>query len=177
MGKIEPRDDAACLCCGSDSLDIEQLAREKIYTGKHHHRELIGVLLDQIDNIFRLDCELAFTRACENKRVFWSEPMMSDLRFDCIGVGRKRRFFHQDFEPRFGWPIKRRHHEMEVYREAVHADYLQWFRANKPRGRFAQCLVIGVPWGSRSVMRIDTELRPSVQFFFDDFSRRFWHQA
>src|SRR6266576_6661644 len=118
MGKIEPHDDAACLCCSSDCLDIEQLAGEKIHTGKHHHRELIGVLLDQIDNIFRLDCELAFTRACENKCVVWGEPMMSDLRFDRIGVGRKCRFFHQDFKPRFGRPIKCCHHEMEVHCEA-----------------------------------------------------------
>src|SRR5436190_20679290 len=98
MGKIEPHDDAACLCCGSDSLDIEQLAGEKIYTGKHHHRELIGVLLDQIDNVLRLDCELALARSCENESIVRTEPMMSDLRFDRIGVGRKRRFFHQDFE-------------------------------------------------------------------------------
>ncbi len=151
-----------CLCCSRDSLDIEQLTREKIYTGKHHHCELIGVLLDQIDNVFCSDRELAFARPCENKRVSWIEPMMRDLRFDCIGVGRKRRFFHQDLEPRFGRSIKRRHHQMEVHREAVHADHLQRFRANKPRGRFAQCLVIGVPWRPGRVMRIDTELRPVV---------------
>ena len=155
VGKIEPNDNAACLCCRSDSLDIEQLTREKVHAGEHHHRELIGVLLDQIENVFRLDCKLAFARRCENKCVSWIQPMMRDLRFDRIGVGRKRRLLHQDLETRFGRPIKRRHHQMEVHREAVHADHFQRLRANKPRGRFAQCFMIGVPRRAGRVVRVD----------------------
>ena len=88
--------------------------------------------------------------------------MMRDLRFDRIGVGRKRRLLHQNLEARFGRPIKRRHHEMEVHREAVHADHLQRLRANEPRSRLAQCLVIRVPRRAGRVMRVDTKLRPVV---------------
>ena len=143
-------------------LDIEQLAREKIHSGKHHHGDLICVLLEQIDNIFRLDCELVVAWPYENKRVLWVEPMVRDLRFDCIGVGRKRRFFHQNLETGFGWPIKRCHHQMEVHCQAVHANYLQRFCANKPRRRFTQRFVRGLPRRSGRVMRVDTELRPVV---------------
>src|SRR5256886_7288005 len=124
MGKVEPNDDVLCLCCSSDSVDIEQLTREKVHTGEDHNCKLIGVLLDQIDNVFCSNCKLVLTRSCENKRVSWIEPMMHDLRFDRIGVGRERRLFHQDLETRFGRPIKRRHHQMKIHREAVHADHL-----------------------------------------------------
>ena len=88
--------------------------------------------------------------------------MMRDLRFDRIGVGRERRLFHQDLETRFGRPIKRRHHQMKIHREAVHADHLQRVRADKARGRFAQCFVIGVPGRAGRVMRVDPKLRPVV---------------
>ena len=107
-----------------DFLDIKQLAREEIHAGKHHHCELICVLLDQSDNVFCFNCELVLTRPSENERLFRIEPSMRDLRFDRIGVGRKRRLLHQDLEARFGWSIKRGHHEMDVHREAVHADHL-----------------------------------------------------
>src|SRR5213079_1365744 len=138
MGEVESNDDAVCLCCSSDSLDIEQLTREKVHTGEDHHCELIGMLLDQIDNVFCSNYKLVLTRSRENKRVFWIEPMMHDLRFYRIGVGRERWLFHQDFETRFGRPIKRRHHQMKVHRETVHVDHLQGVRADKARGRFAQ---------------------------------------
>ena len=138
------------------------MTREKVHAREHHHRELIGVLLDEIDNVFRSDCDFAFAWPRENERIVRVESMMCDLRFDRVRVGRKRRVFHQDFEMRFGWAIECRHHQMEVHREAVHADHLQRFRANKPRGRFAQCLVIGVPRRPGCVMRVDAELRPVV---------------
>src|SRR4029077_13163941 len=138
MGKVEPDDDAVRLRCSSDSLDIEQLTREKVHPGEDYHCELISIFLDQTDNIFCSNCELVLTRPCENKRVSWIEPMMRDLRFDRIGVGRKRRLFHQDFETRFDWPIKRRQHEMKVHREAVHADHFQRLCADEPRGRLAE---------------------------------------
>src|SRR5439155_23816396 len=106
--------------------------------------------------------EIVLTRPRENKRVSWVEAMIHDLRFDRIRVGRKRRLLHQDLEARWGRPIKRRHHQMEIHREAVHADYLQRFRANKPRGGFAYCLVIRVPRRPGGVMRVDAKLRPVV---------------
>src|SRR5580700_9492826 len=114
MGKVEPSDDATFPCCRRDFLDIEQLTREKVHPGEDHHCELIGMFLDQTANVFCSNCELVLTRPCENKRVSWIEPMMRDLRFDRIGVGRKCRLLHQDLEARFGRTIKRRHHEMEV---------------------------------------------------------------
>ena len=89
--------------------------------------------------------------------------MMRDLRFDCVRVGRKCRTLHQDLKTRFGRPIKRRHHQMEIHREAVHADHFQRLRADKPRGRFAQCFMIRVPRCAGRVVRVDPKLRPVVE--------------
>src|SRR5439155_14644655 len=66
MCKIESGGYAVSLRSGCDVFDIEQLTCEKIYAGKHHQCELIGVLLDETDNVFRSVCELAFARTSEN---------------------------------------------------------------------------------------------------------------
>ena len=52
------------------------------------------MLFDKIDNIFSAHGELVLTRTCKNQRIFWIESVMRDLRFDRIGVGRKRRILH-----------------------------------------------------------------------------------
>ena len=103
--------------------------------------------------------------------------MVNELRLNRVGIGRERRLFHQDFEARFGWPIKRGHHQVKVHREAVHADHLEWLRANESRRRFAQRFVVRIPRRPGSVMRIDAKLGPVVQLIIDDLPRRFWHQA
>jgi hypothetical protein len=41
---------------GSDLLDIEQLTREEIHAGEHHHRKLTAFFSIEIDDVFR--CEL-----------------------------------------------------------------------------------------------------------------------
>ena len=92
--KIESCNDAVFPCRGCDFLDVEQLTREKIHAAKHHHRELFGVFIDQIDNLFRSNGKLAFARARKNERRFRIELMMHDLGLDGVGVGRKCRLFH-----------------------------------------------------------------------------------
>ena len=97
---------------------------------------------------------------------------MNDLRFDRVGVGRKRRIFHQDFETRFRRPIKCGHHQVQVHREAVHTDDFDRLRADESRGRIAQCLVIRIPRRFRVEMRVHAEVCPVIQFLFDDLLRR-----
>src|SRR5437879_11031320 len=101
MGEIETNRDATLLRCCCDFLDLEQLTSEKVYTADHHNGKLIGVLLDKIDNLFRSDSELAFARPREKERFLRIEPVMDDLRFDRVGVGREGGFFHQNLEARF----------------------------------------------------------------------------
>ena len=79
VGKIEPNDNAACLCCRSDSLDIEQLTREKVHAGEHHHRELIGVLLDQIDECLAFGLQTRLCAAREDKCIVMDRA--HDARF------------------------------------------------------------------------------------------------
>ena len=128
-------------------------------------------------DVVRSNCELSLARSREHERLLRIEPVMNDLGFDRIGVGREGRLFHQDLETRFRGPIKRGHHQMKIHRQAVHADDFVRFRADEPRHRLAQRLVIRVPRRRRAEMRIDRELRPIVQLLFDDFPRRFRHQA
>jgi hypothetical protein len=101
------------------------LTGEKIHRAHHHHSKVIGVLIDKIENVFRANGELAFARARQNKRVFRIQSVVNELRLNRVGIGRERRLFHQDFEARFGWLIKRRHHQVEVHREAIHADHFE----------------------------------------------------
>ena len=137
MGKVETNNDSAVLCCSRDLCDVEQLAAEKIHRADNNHSQLIGMLCDEFDKVFSANCELTFSRAYQNKRVFRVEPMMNDLCLDRVGIGRERRLFHQEFEARFGWAIERRHHQVKVHRKAVHADHFDRLRANKPRHRLA----------------------------------------
>ena len=101
---------------------------------------------------------------------------MPDLRLDRIGVGRKGRLFHQDLEPRFRRPIKRGHHQVQIHREAVHADHFHRLRADDPRHRLAQILVIRIPGRFGIEVRVDAERSPVIQFLFDDSSRLLRHQ-
>ena len=176
VGKIESGNGTVLLrgCC--DFLNVDQLACEKVDCTDHYDRELIGVFLDQIDNVFRTNGELAFAWARENKRIFGIEPMMCDLRFDRVGIGRECGFFHQDFEPRMlSGSIKRGHHEMEIHREAVHADDLDWLRSDESRHRFAQRLMIRIPRCPSRVMCVYAKRGPVVQLLVDDLPRRFRH--
>ena len=79
---------------GGDFRDVEQLTAEKIHGADYHDRELITMLFDKIGNVVSSNCELAFARPRENERIFRIEPMMNELRFDCVGVGRKSRIVH-----------------------------------------------------------------------------------
>ncbi len=177
MREIDTDGDATFLRGLRDGWNVEQLAGEKIHAGNQHDRELIGVLLNKIDNVFGSHGEFAFARTGENERVLGTKSVMRDLGFDRVGVGRKRRIFHQDFEPRFCRPIKRRHHHVQVDREAVHADHFNRLRTGEPCHRFAQSFMIRVPRGSGRVMRFNAELGPVIQLFFDKRARRFRHQA
>ena len=134
-------------------------------------------MLNKIDNVFGSHGEFAFARARENERVLGIKPVMHDLRFDRVGVGRERRIFHQNFKARFGRPIKRGHHQVQIHRQAVHANHFDWLCADEPRGRLAQRFVIRIPWRLRFEMRVDAELRPIVEFLIYNLPGRFWHQA
>ncbi len=101
---------------------------------------------------------------------------MDDLRFDRIRIGREGRLFHQDLISRFRWSIERRHHQVKIDREAVHADDFVRPRADEPRRRLAQRLVIRVPRRRTVEMRIHRERCPIVQLLVDDLSRRFRHR-
>ena len=163
VGKIESGNGTVLLrgCC--DFLNVEQLACEKVDCTDHYDRELIGVFLDQIDNVFRTNGEFAFARARENKRIFGIEPMMRDLRFDRVGIGRERRLFHQDFEPRMlSGPIKRGHHQVQIHREAVHADDFDRSGSDESRHRFAQRLMIRIPRRIDGVMSVHAKLCPVI---------------
>src|SRR6266404_4872444 len=91
VGEIDTNCDAALLRRCRDFFDIEQLAGEKIYASDEHDRKLIGVLLDKIDNILCSNRELAIALTSEDERILLIEPVMNDLRFDRIGVGREGR--------------------------------------------------------------------------------------
>src|SRR6266478_5069291 len=67
--EIETDSDTVFLRCGRDFFDIQQLTGEKVHTAKHHYRQLIAVLLNKIDNLFRSSCELALARPRENERI------------------------------------------------------------------------------------------------------------
>ena len=42
-----------CFCAAAVIFcDVEELAAEKIDRADYHHRELIGMLLDEIENVF-----------------------------------------------------------------------------------------------------------------------------
>jgi hypothetical protein len=92
--------------------------------------------------VFGAKGELAFARTRQNERVFRIQPVMNELRFNRVGIRRERRLFHQDFEARFGRPIKRRHHQMKIHREAIHADDFERLCTNESRRRFAQRFVV-----------------------------------
>src|SRR5438105_14480167 len=114
MGEIESSSDAVLPRCGHEFFDVEQLTCEKVHATKHHYRQLVGVLLDEIENVFGSNSELTFARSRENQRILRIKPMVRDLRFYRVGVGRKSRFFHQDLEARFRWSIKRGHHQVKI---------------------------------------------------------------
>src|SRR5438132_8280636 len=101
MSEIKANRAPALLRCSGDFRDVEQLTAEKIYGADHHDRELITVLFDKIDNVFPSNRELALARPRDYERIFRIEPVMNELRFDRVGVGRKGRIVHQDFEARF----------------------------------------------------------------------------
>jgi len=92
--EIESGNDPMFLRRFGDCRSVEQLAREKVYRPDHHHSEVVGMFLDKIENVFRSNGELRFARWRENERLFRIQPMMHDLRFDGVRVGRKSRFFH-----------------------------------------------------------------------------------
>ena len=106
-----------------------------------------------------------------------AQSVVNELRLNRVGIRRERRRLHQHFEARFGWPVKRRHHQVKVHRETVHADHFEWLRADESRRRFAQRFVVRIPRRPGSVMRIDAKRGPVFQFIVDDLPRRFWHQA
>src|SRR5438876_7682432 len=80
--KIEPRDDSVLVRCRGDLFDVEQLTGEKVRTAKYDYRQLIGIFVDEIENVFCADCEFAFARSREKERIFLVEAVMNDLRFD-----------------------------------------------------------------------------------------------
>ena len=119
-----------------------------------------------------------FARPRQNQRFVRIEPVMDDLRFDRVGVGRERRLFHQDLAARFRRPIKRRHHQVEIHRQAVHADDFVRLGADQPRRRFAQRFVIGIPGRRRARNgRRPPSLAQSSSSCSTICSRRFRHQA
>src|SRR5437762_12955118 len=61
--KIEPRDDSVLVRRHGDLFDVEQLPGEKVRAAKHDYRQLIGIFVDEINNVFRADCELGFARS------------------------------------------------------------------------------------------------------------------
>jgi hypothetical protein len=70
------------------------LTGEKVDAADHDYRDLLSVFLQRSFDIFSSNCELALTRTRENERVFWIKSVMSNLRFDRVGVGRESRLFH-----------------------------------------------------------------------------------
>src|SRR6266581_869857 len=117
MSQIEASDNTVRLCRGCDFLDVEQLTSEKVHAAKHHYGQLVCMLLDEIENVFRANYGLTFARSRENQRILRIEPMVRDLCFYRVGVGRKSRFFHHDLEARFRWSIKRGHHQVKIHCE------------------------------------------------------------
>ena len=61
---------------------------------------------------------------------------------------------------------------MEIHRQTVHADHFGRFCADNSRRRIAQCFVIRIPRRFRLEMCVHAEVRPVIQFLFDDVSRR-----
>ena len=94
--------------------------------------------------------------------------MMNKLRFNRVGIGRERRLLHQDFSARPGRPIKRRHHEVEIHRQAVHADDFVRLGADEPRRRLAHRFMIGIPGRLAPEMGIHSERGPIVQLLLND---------
>ena len=137
VSEIDTDRDTSLLRCFRDRRDVKQLAGEKIHAGNHNHGERIAILFDKIDNVLGAHGEFAFARTGENECGLRIKSMMHDLRFDRVGVGGERRFFHQDFEARLSGTIKGRHHQVQIHRQAVHADHFDQFRAHHARDRFA----------------------------------------
>ena len=87
---------------------------------------------------------------------------MNDLGFDRVGVRRKGGLFHQDLKARFRRSIKCGHHEVQIHRQAIHADHFGRLCPNQSRDRIAQRFVIGVPGRPSIEMSVDGEIRPII---------------
>ena len=121
-----------------DFLDVKQLTCEKVQPAHHRDRDLLAVLVERSLDVLLSNRELAFARSRQNKHLLRIQFVMNDLRFDRVRVGRESRLFHQDLEARFRWPVKRRHHQVNVHRQAVHADDFVRLRAGEPRRRLTE---------------------------------------
>src|SRR5438445_454366 len=97
MGEIESSNDAVLPRCGHDFFDVEQLTREKVHATKHHYRQLVGVLLDEIENVFGCDCEFIFSRLRENQRLAiladWKVELFAEIALRVLGIELLRETF------------------------------------------------------------------------------------
>ena len=106
---------------------------KKIHAADQDDCKFVAVPFNQIENSIGLDDKLALARTRQQQTVLRVQSMMNDLRFDGVGIRRECRILHQDFETRFGRMVKRRHHQMKIHRQAVHADDLVWLGADEAR--------------------------------------------
>jgi hypothetical protein len=102
----------------------------------------------------------------------WIETVVPQLRLNGVQIRREGRFIDEGAAPAAGGKVERRHHQVQVHREAVHEHDFMRQRADQPGTRIAQGFVVGIPRRLAVKMAFHTEPRPVVQLLLDKGPRR-----
>ncbi len=176
VGEIDANGAAAALRDRRNPGNIKELAGKEIHAREKDERDLFALFFEERLDIFLVQGEFTRARSREDKALVGMKAMVRELRFNCIGVRRKGRLFHQNFAARLPRSIKRGHQEVQIHRQAVHADHFVRQGANQPGHRLAQALVIGIPRSGRIQVCVHRQPCPIVQLLLNDLPRRLRHE-
>jgi hypothetical protein len=105
-----------------DGWNVQRLAGEEVHAAKHDQRDRFAFALDERFDIAMAKRVLAASWRHGDDGFVRFKTALLHVRLDGVHVGRKAWLFNQNSEALLVGLIERRHHQVQVHREAVHHD-------------------------------------------------------
>ena len=144
---------------------------------KHDECEFIGVLFDQIFDVFGAKQILARSWGAQQQGFFGIDAARLQVGLDRVGVRRERAVLDQDLVSSSIRSVEADHQKMKIHRERVHHHDLAGQGAHQSRSRLPESFVVVEPWPGRFEVSFDAESSPVIEFFLHPRTDAAWHQA
>ena len=172
MSEIEAGEGSRGVRRIGDGRKVEQLTGSEVDAAEHDGGEPVAEPFDLREDVF--GSEKIFTRPRRHSDDVGGGISTSsrNVGLDGIGVAGKGAVLHEeDSAVAFG-AVEGHHQQMQIDGQRVHRDDFGRKRPDDVSEAVSKILVIRIPRSRRIEVPLDAELRPVIEFLFDDRSRR-----